>query len=63
MKSPSAGFESVFCAFAGCRKLLLYIAQVKQNEYDAKSTRLHIVARKGTQCGNEQPPKQPPESE
>jgi len=63
MKSPSAGFESGFCAFAGLRKPLHFIAQVKRNEHDAKIVRLHIVARKGTQCGNEQPPKQPPESE
>jgi hypothetical protein len=63
MKSPSAGFESVFCAFAGRRKPLNSIAQVARNEHDAKINQLHIVARKGTQCGNEQPPKQPPESE
>jgi hypothetical protein len=60
MKSPSAGFESGFCAFAGRRKPLHFIAQIKRNEYDAMIDQLHIVAREGTQCGNEQPSKQPP---
>jgi hypothetical protein len=56
-------FESGFCAFAGRRKPLHFIEQVALNEHDAKIIQLHILARKGTQFGNEQPPKQPPESE
>jgi hypothetical protein len=63
MKSPSAGFESGFWRFAGRRKPLHFIVQVKLNEDDAEAARLHIVARKGTQCSNEQPPKQPLKSE
>jgi hypothetical protein len=63
MKSPSAGFESGLCAFAGRRKPLHFIEQVKRNEYDAKITSCILSHAKAHNSATKQPPKQPRESE